>query len=235
MGLHMQPNVNPKDTLLSIPQQLLLFTSTSQSIKSPFPPSTCLYPSQYPPHEAIRSFLLSSRRTSCSDLSQKRTRSVFSGDVEGYLKRDEHRIMTNSKTYHLSRLSEDGMKGWADLSFHRLHVHLPLPAYGVALSISYKKVGNWWGLPIGRVVCSINQSSIVSPQPCSLPTPQGSHAERWKLNQHWALLNRTIPEKQCSVVERKDYLMVEDNEARGELEEESRIETNKNRLREYRQ
>ena len=49
------------------------------------------------------------------------------------------------------------------------------------------------------------------------------------------MLNRTIPEEQCSVVERKDYLMVEDNEARGELEEESRIETNKNRLREYRQ
>lgn len=86
------------------------------------------------------------------------------------------------------------------------------------------------------VVCSINQSSIVSPHPCSLPTPQGSHAERRKLNQHWEVLNRTIPVEQCSVVERKDYLMmVEDNGARGELEEESRIETNKNRLREYRQ
>ena len=39
------------------------------------------------------------------------------------------------------------------------------------------------------VVCSYNQSSIVFPQPCSPPTPQGSHAERRKLNQHWAVSN----------------------------------------------
>ena len=43
-------------------------------------------------------------------------------------------------------------------------------AYGVALSIFWKKVGNRWGSPIGMVVGSYNQSSIVSPQPCSLPT-----------------------------------------------------------------